>query len=179
MATPVVQFPPYQTSQRPAFFQVWLPVLCGLAVICCESTQMMGASTTGKWLSDLWPRMLAKWEPMTCDAVNHVLRKLGHITGYGTLGLLLRRAWQSSIRIYLHIVGSRLLFAASALSVLFTFIVGGLDEWHQSMLPGRTSSFHDVLVDTSGALLFNVIFWTTLYLRRRAAQRRQLQLNAG
>jgi VanZ family protein len=178
MATPAVQFLPYQTPQRRPFYHVWFPVLCGLAVICFESPQMMAGSTTGRWLTDLWPRMLAKWEPATYGVVHHLLRKLGHLTGYGTLGMLFRRAWHSSIRIYLHIVGSRVLFAASALSVLGTFLVGCLDEWHQSILPGRSSSFHDVLIDTSGALLFNGIFWTTRYLRRRALQKRQLQFNA-
>jgi VanZ family protein len=173
MATSPVQF--FPTQPRPSY-KIWLPVLCGLMVICFESTPQMGGSTTGKWLTELWPRMLAKWEPATFGLVHHLLRKLGHLTGYGTLGLLLRRAWHSSMRMYLKLMGSRLIFASSTLSVLFTFVVGCLDEWHQSILPGRSSSFRDVLIDTSGAILFNVIFWTVRLVRRRTLLRRQADL---
>lgn len=148
--------------------KVWIPVLIGLAVIGFESTPMGGGQTTGAFLKDLWPRMLAKWEPSTFGEVHHLMRKLGHFTGYGMLGLLLRKAWHHSVQLYLSIVGSQLMFAASALSVSFTFLVGCLDEWHQSTLPGRSSSGRDVLIDTGGALLFNAIFWVTRYLRRRS-----------
>jgi VanZ family protein len=137
----------------------WVPVLVGLAVICCESTPFMGGDHTGRWLMQIWPRTFAHAAPTAFGWVHHLLRKLGHFTGYGTLGLFMRRAWHHSVRIYLKIVGSRLMFAASALSVFFTFLVGCLDEWHQSMLPNRSSAFHDVLIDTSGALMFNAIFW--------------------
>jgi VanZ family protein len=172
MATPAVQFFPYQTTLRRPFYRVWLPVLCGLTVICFESTTVMGGSTTGRWLTSIWPRILGEANSPFFGAVHHFLRKLGHFTGYGTLGLLLRKAWHQSVRIYLKMVGSRLMFAASVLSVFFTFLVGCLDEWHQSILPGRTSTFRDVLIDTSGALLFNAIFWVV-----RARRRGALHLN--
>jgi hypothetical protein len=84
------------------------------------------------------------------------------------LGLLLRRAWHVSVQSYLRIVGNQLMFAAASLSVAFTFLFGCLDEWHQSMLPNRTSTFHDVMIDTCGALMFNLIFWA---IRMRRARR--------
>ena len=42
-----------------------------------------------------------------------------------------------------------------------------MDEWHQSVLPGRTSSVYDVFLDTFGAILFNVILLMVLARRRR------------
>jgi VanZ family protein len=57
-------------------------------------------------------------------------------------------------------------FAAS-LAVASTFVVASLDEWHQHYVPGRVSSFHDVLVDTTGALLLNVLVWELRARRRR------------
>jgi len=153
--------------------KVWIPVLVGLAVICFESTPIMGGDRTGKWLTEIWPAVLAKSDPTAFGLVHHLLRKLGHFTGYGTLGLLLRKAWHQSVRIYLKLVGSPLMFAASALSVVFTFVVGSLDELHQSMLPNRTCTFRDVLIDTSGALIFNAIFWA-IRARRRGALRLNL-----
>jgi VanZ family protein len=168
MATPAVQCFPYQTQVRRPFYLVWLPVFFGLTVICCESTTMMGGGTTGRWLTDIWPKILGQANTPFFGVVHQFLRKLGHFTGYGTLGLFLHRAWYRSIRLYLRMMGGKVMLAASALSVLFTFFVGSLDEWHQSILPGRTSTFHDVLIDTSGALLFNLIFWGVGAYRRRA-----------
>jgi VanZ family protein len=67
--------------------------------------------------------------------------------------------------------GSRLLLAATALSISFTFLVGSLDEWHQSIIPGRTSCCRDVLIDTCGALVFNLAFWSVRAWRRRSSNR--------
>jgi VanZ family protein len=170
MATPAIQFIPYQTtSRRPFYFQVWFPVLCGLTLICLESTPMMGGSNTGRLLTSIWPKILGQANTPFFGVVHHLLRKIGHFTGYGTLGLFLLKAWHRSVRTYMKMFGSQLMFAASILSVSFTFLIGSLDEWHQSFIPGRTSTCTDVLIDTSGALLFNIIFWT-MRARRRAQQ---------
>jgi len=158
-ATHPVPFFQSETTSLSPLHQVWLPVLCGLTVICFESTAMMGSNNTGRWLTDIWPKSLGPANSPFFGVVHHLLRKLGHFTGYGALSLLLRRAWYHSVRTYLKMIGRRLMFAAFALSVSFTFLVGCLDEWHQSFIPNRTSSGRDVLIDTGGALLFNLIFW--------------------
>jgi VanZ family protein len=174
MATPAVQFFPSQTPLSRPFYQVWLPVFCGLSVICFESTPIMGGNQTGRWLTDIWPTILGQANTPFFGAVHHFLRKLGHFSGYGTLGLFLLKAWHRSVRTYMKMMGGQLMFAASALAVSCTFLVGSLDEWHQSFIPGRTSTCTDVLIDTGGALLFNTIFWTSRYLRRRSLLKQQL-----
>lgn len=166
--TNVQQFFPSQTVLHRPSPKAWIPVFLGLAVLCFESTPMMGGSNTGKWLSDIWPHTLARMSPAAFGVVHHLLRKLGHFTGYGTLGLLLRKACHNSVRIYLKIVGAQLTLAAFALSVSFTFLFGCLDEWHQSILPGRSSTGRDVLIDTGGALFFNAVFWIIRTRRRRS-----------
>jgi len=62
---------------------------------------------------------------------------------------------------------SQLRLVAAGLAVWSVFGVACLDEWHQSVLPGRTSSVGDVLLDTFGAILFNVILLVVLARRRR------------
>jgi VanZ family protein len=168
MATSAVQFFPNQTTLPRPFYQVWLPVFCGLTLICFESTPIMGGHETGRWLTDIWPSILGQANTPFFGAVHHFLRKLGHFMGYGTLGFFLLKAWHRSVRSYMRMMGGQLMFAASALSVSFTFLVGSLDEWHQSFMPGRTSTCRDVLIDTSGALLFNAIYWISRYVRRRS-----------
>ena len=37
------------------------------------------------------------------------------------------------------------------------FVYAVLDEYHQSLVPGRTSTFKDVLIDMIGVLIGNII----------------------
>jgi VanZ family protein len=78
-------------------------------------------------------------------AINHYVRKLGHLTEYGILAVVLHRAiahgrarW--TIRVVIVVLGVVLLYAAS-------------DEFHQSFVATRTPSVWDVLLDTTGAAL--------------------------
>jgi len=175
-ASPTISQLPFSTSrprterQRHLFY-AWIAVLCALAVLRIESTPFLGGNTTGRWLAHIWPHTLGQANTPFFGMVHHLLRKLGHFSGYGTLGLLFRKAWYRSVRVYMNMIGSQLAVAATMLAVSFTFLVGCLDEWHQSMIPGRTSTRTDVLIDTCGALLFNLIFWGLRAYRRKQARK--------
>ena len=48
--------------------------------------------------------------------------------------------------------------------------IGGLDELHQSTLPGRVADFHDYLIDTVAAgLVISVLAWNRPVLERLRA----------
>jgi VanZ family protein len=141
-------------TQGPTLTTAWLPVLFGLTVISFESTSTMSGANTSRWLLDIFHWLWGQTDLNSVDVVNLLLRKLGHFCGYGTLGVLFRRAWYVSLRRSWEGPRSRLPFSASALAVIFTFSVACLDEVHQRFLVGRTSSFYDVLLDTAGAVLF-------------------------
>lgn len=70
-----------------------------------------------------------------------VLRKLGHIIEYAVLTLLLRRALRAH-----GLPPERSGISAAALALLYA----GLDEYHQSFVPGREGSPRDVLIDALG-----------------------------
>lgn len=44
------------------------------------------------------------------------------------------------------------------LAVVLTSLYGGLDEWHQSMVPGRFMQFDDWVADTLGAWVAVVLY---------------------
>jgi VanZ family protein len=48
--------------------------------------------------------------------------------------------------------------------VLGTSIVASLDEWHQSYLPSRTGTVHDVVLDTCAGIAaqFLILLWIKL-----------------
>ena len=43
-----------------------------------------------------------------------------------------------------------------------TALVACLDEWHQTFLPSRTGTLHDVLLDSTAALVAQIILFLIL-----------------
>ena len=105
---------------------------------------------------------LAKWfyrlpllrQVIGFDAFHLLVRKAAHFTEYGILGLLTLN-FVSACGIALH----RLIYWGT---VLFCGVYAALDEYHQSFVEGRGSSPVDVCIDTTGAIVFLLIFY---YLR--------------
>ncbi len=84
---------------------------------------------------------------------DYVLRKLAHMTVFGTLLLLWWRA------------------AGPRWAVAITLAWAALDEWHQTWVPGRAGTVHDWAIDAAGAGLASAV----VVVRLRRARR----LNAG
>lgn len=82
------------------------------------------------------------------ELAHYILRKSGHVLAYGLLGFLYFRAVRSARS------GWTLRWAVIA--VVLAVIVASLDEWHQSFVPGRTSTPLDVLIDGAGATLAQI-----------------------
>jgi VanZ family protein len=143
----------------------WVPVFFGLSVIWMESTVTMGAANTSRWLLDICHALWGQTDSPSFETVHFLLRKLGHFSGYGLLSLLFYKAWFATVDLFWK--GSRqgLRFKAAGLAVFCTFLVASMDEWHQSFLAGRVSSFHDVMIDTCGALVFTAV--ATVVMSRR------------
>ncbi|NQV00997.1 MAG: VanZ family protein [Parcubacteria group bacterium] len=79
--------------------------------------------------------------PQTFD---FLFGKLAHFLEYAVLTFLLIRALSNY-----QISKRKILCLAVALSILYAFS----DEYHQGFIPGRDSSFNDIVVDSLGILL--------------------------
>jgi VanZ family protein len=145
----------------------WIPVLFGLAVICGESTKVMGGANTGQWLLHLVNLFHHQADTVRFEEMNIVLRKTGHFFGYGLLGVMFARAWTSFLRKRVLMTWSALRVRGIGCGVLSACLVACADEFHQSFLPGRTATIHDVVIDTTGALLLNTIVFAVAASRRR------------
>jgi VanZ family protein len=148
------------SSNRHEVLKAWIAAILWLIVIAIESTSFASAHNTSHILYPLlhflFGLSLAKFEPW-----HFFIRKSGHVFGYGLLSILLFRAWRET----LPAVGDpkwRLRWASIA--VLGTALVASLDEWHQSFLPSRTGTWHDVVLDTCAGI--GVQFLLFLYWRR-------------
>jgi VanZ family protein len=138
------------------WLRVWLPVVAGVIIIALESTEAFGADHTSgplRWLYEcLFGHVsLSRWEYL-----HHLLRKSGHFLGYGVIGLTWLRAW------WMTLPYSRF-FQDALLALLGTAMVASADEFHQALLPNRTGSPYDVLLDCSGAIILQLLVY--LYMR--------------
>ncbi len=152
-----------------------------LSLIKLESTETMGGGHTAHLLGALLMSVGIHLSEFHLHALNFVLRKGGHMVGYGTLCLL----WMMLLRgsYWLHheyrrrkqgqIPVLRLWWRAdwAALALFLTFLVATADELHQMRLPGRDGSWHDVALDTfAGALALGVLWLEARTVCRKPAQ---------
>ena len=122
-----------ERPQVPRFFALfmlyWLPVLLYLTVIVVASAQ---------------PYLTPPFEFPESD-------KLMHMIEYFGLGFLVVRALRSTMRIGLPLV-------AALLALSFGIVVGTGDEYLQSFVPGRVASPFDLLADTVGLTLAQLVY---------------------
>lgn len=75
---------------------------------------------------------------LAADILNFTIRKLAHVTVFGLLAIFL----------YFAFTKKRFFWAW-----LYTTIYAGTDEYHQSLVGGRTPSVYDVMLDSAGAIV--------------------------
>ena len=147
-------------------FLLWLPAALWYRVIWGFSAQT--AAVSGD-LSDrlLW-RLMARLSPAFAGADEHVQnaavellsffeRKAAHIFLYFILILLLWLALLPLVR-----GGKRQVGLAAVLCAL----LAGLDEYHQTFIPGRSGELRDVCVDLAGAALAVLLVAVRLWAAR-------------
>lgn len=140
------------------WLSAWLPVIFCMCVIACESTPYFGADRTSGPLRHLWEWLFG---PVTDDywRLQHIIiRKSGHFIGYGLMGLAWFRAWRMT-------KPRATLIQDALLALAGTALVAGADEFHQTFLPNRTGTFHDVLLDCVGATVLMCLNWIVLRIR--------------
>jgi len=130
-----------------SFIKYWLPLLIWLGVMFLGSTDLMSAQHTSRFIVPFlrWLNPHISWAAI--NTIHTVIRKLGHVSEYAILALLLWRAVRSGSA--LHMKMSLLFGAVLLASALFA----ASDEFHQSFVKSRTPSVRDVLLDVAGAFL--------------------------
>ena len=129
------------------FLKYWLPVLIWLGVIFLGSTDMLSAEHTSRFLVPFLRWIDPQISFATLNAIQLGIRKLGHLTEYAILAMLLWRALRSGTRWQMKM---SILFLVAALA---SAIFATSDEFHQSFVPSRTASPNDVMIDICGALI--------------------------
>jgi VanZ family protein len=128
-----------------------------VALISIESTDWLSAQHTGSMLYQVATALFGTINLKKFLVFHFYLRKAGHVTGYGMLSLLLLRGWRHTLD-----PARAWLGRITLLSWLGTVFVAAMDEWHQSYIPSRTGTWHDVVLDSAAGLVFLLIAYTWL-----------------
>jgi VanZ family protein len=144
------------TASRPHPLRAWWPAFVWIGLISFESTGFFSSQNTGHVLYTLWARLFGPIDLSTFLVFHRFLRKTGHVVGYGVLSLLLLRGWRATFR-----RAYALLRRTALLSWLGTAFVASMDEWHQSLIPSRTGTWRDAVLDSAAGLVFLLAayFW--------------------
>ena len=122
-----------------------MPVVAWMLLIFAGSSDVLSAEHTSRFLIPF-----LRWLDPTISynailAIHFTLRKLGHFCEYAVLAALLWRALRGTFSEL-----SNRLVCTSTFLIAAAFAAS--DEFHQSFVPSRTSSAHDVMVDCLGAI---------------------------
>jgi VanZ family protein len=136
-----------------------MPAILWMTIIFLGSSDMLSAEHTSRFLVPFLRWLDPQISFATLNAIQLGIRKLGHLTEYAVLAMLLWRALRGGTRWQMKM---SILFLVA---VLACAIFAASDEFHQSFVPSRTPSPQDVMIDICGALLGLAVCW--MFARRK------------
>src|SRR6266403_5521071 len=140
----------------------WMPAICVAVLISAFSTHYFSGEETARFLIPLLRRLFPAASPHALNLIHTGIRKLAHFTEFGVL----------SISVFHGVRGERYgwRFQWALITLIIAVSYAGLDEWHQSFVPVREPRVRDVLIDSTGALLAQVLVWIYAKLHRNSLQ---------
>jgi len=145
-------------AARKQVLKTWLAAGLWLILIAIESSDWLSAANTSRILYPIF-HFLTGVDPVRFVVWDYYIRKIGHFVGYFGLSYLLFRAWRATLPTS-ELVRWRVYWAGPAL--FMTALVASLDEWHQTYLTSRTGLFSDVVLDSTAALIAQIVIFLWL-----------------
>lgn len=139
------------------------PVVAWAAFVLFASSANFSASNTSRIIRPLLLWLFPNIAESSIQQVHFLVRKTAHLTEYSILALLAARALRTSGLAPLR----RSWWPAS---FVFVAAVALVDEYHQSLLPSRTGTIYDSLLDMTGAAVALTCLALWLATRRRGAR---------
>ena len=128
------------------WLRTWGPVALWVALIWAMSGEPFAAKHTGSLLAAGLRFVFPDIGLDTLQTIHGILRKVAHVTEYAVLGALNCNAFRCQEPDW---TGPRLIRVSLVLALACALV----DEGHQKLVPERTGSLCDVLLDTAGAAL--------------------------
>ena len=135
----------------PRKLRAWIPTLIWLCVLTLFSTDTFSAEHTGGVLLRILHALFGTRFDEQFEQIHFLVRKSAHFCSYGFLGALAFFSWRATLP-----ARPRWTLRWSMLALLVAVTAGSLDEFHQTFVPSRGPSLRDVLIDTVGAIFFQL-----------------------
>ena len=123
----------------------WAPVVSWAALIFVFSTEQFSGTHTGGIVEAALRQVFPSLALTEVERIHALVRKLGHLSEYFILALLLMRALRAEM-------AAQSTLQPILLSILLTILYAGSDEFHQSFVPNRSASVADVMIDAAGGI---------------------------
>jgi VanZ family protein len=123
----------------------WWPVAAWAVLIFFFSTDTFSATHTSRLILPVLRWLFPHASPETLETAHFLIRKSAHFVEYFIFSLLALHALRGEEGRW------KLRWALEAAVLAEAY--AALDEFHQSFVPSRTASVHDVLLDTFGAVV--------------------------
>lgn len=124
------------------------------------SSSAAAPSAAARWTPPIvWVAVIlvgTSWPRISLGSPDLALDKVAHFTAYAILAALSLRATLTPRHL-----------ATMVAVVLSVTLLGAVDEWHQSFIPGRSMSFLDWCADSLGALVGVLVVRFTPFLTPR------------
>jgi len=138
----------------------WIPAICVAIVISVFSTHYFSSAQTARVLVPILHWLFPAFSAHTLNRIHTAIRKLAHVVEFGALSIAVFRGVRAE--------RSGWKFQWAVLTLLIAAAYAGLDEWHQSFVPLREPRVRDVLIDTTGALLAQILVWIYAKVHRNS-----------
>ena len=139
-------------SNRPRLWRYWLPPVLWAAAIFAGSSTVLSSEHTAPLIETIVDAIFGHpLQPSQFNVIHFLVRKAGHLTEYAILSALIFRAIRGE--------RSGWNWRWASMAIVIAALYASTDEFHQSFVPGRTPSVWDVLIDTTGATLAQVLFF--------------------
>ena len=135
--------PPAASSDWLVTLQRWLPVVVWATFISWFSTDAFSARSTNSYIDPVLRYLLGDLTPAGFRFFHSIIRKSAHMIEYAILGALTVRALTTP--------GARISRPLIVRALVACAVYALLDEAHQTLVPSRTGSGIDVMIDIAGA----------------------------
>ncbi len=132
-----------------------------MVLIAIESTDALSAAHTSRILYPIF-HFLTGVTPERFVVWHFYIRKSGHFVGYFGLSFFLFRSWRETLS-----PGTLVRWSLrwAWVAWLMTAFVASMDEYHQTFIPSRTGTIRDVILDSTAALVAQLML--CIALRKR------------
>lgn len=136
----------------------WWPVLLWGTCMSLFSTGAFTADNTSHFILPFLRWLMPHASPETLELGHYLIRKCAHFTEYFLFSLLVLRAFTAGRP------GPNWKWTLWTLVVVVAY--ASFDEFHQSFVPGRTALPTDVLIDSTGGFVAQIVAWVWMARRR-------------